>query len=265
MELKNIINISNNEINISNNEININEFCKTDNYNLLEIYIIKKNYSKIRGISIIQNKFEFTFNLIPLITSILNIPYKLEICKKYCNISNITEIPIIKKALSSNLIKKLNLENYNIQNTFINERIKSYSKKEINNCIIDITNETSPNNNTLLVNKTYDLGVNNINMLSFLCSYYTVNKNTPDIKLNELNECIEINYIWNIDNNIRFYITLTINDTNDNNINENSEIFNNITYMSKFVIVKNNSKTLNKYENKLIIKYLTSIMNILNF
>lgn len=253
----NTLNINTTNINTTN--ININEFCKTEEYNLLEINIIK-NINKIRGISIIQNKFKFDYNLIPLITSILDKKCSLEIIKKYNNINYITEFSIKKQCLSSKLRKDLNLENYNIYNTIINEKVKSYYKNELNNCVIDITDNIISNSNTLLTNKTYNLGISNTNNLSCLFSYYQINRKLPDIKQNEIDEVIEINFIWNIDNNIKFYITIPIYDINNiNSINYNLE------YTSKFIVIKGKSKTLNNYENSIIIENLTNILKILNF
>lgn len=168
---------------------------KKDSENVKKCNRIDINFVKqvktIKDIKIINNKLEFNSNIFPLITSLLECNFEINVVKKYQNFNNIVTI--------------YNKPDYGI-------RSSNYNIAQLHN------NGTIKCNNSKLINmEEYEK-----DKLSVVTSYH-IDKHYPNnIHKILLNETKVIELCWNIDSTIKF--KMLINDV-DSNKKDNKGVF----------------------------------------
>lgn len=143
-----------------------------------------KQVKTIKGIKIINNKLEFNANIFPLITSLLECDFEINIVKTYQNFNNITQV--YQKPDYG-----IRTSNYNIAQSHNNGNIIYNNSKLISSCDSEL------------------------DKFSVITSYYIDKQYYTSIQKNMLRETKTNEICWNLDSTIKFKMIL-----NDMNINK---------------------------------------------
>lgn len=158
--------------------------------NRIDINFVKQ-VKTIRCIKIINNKIDFSSNIFPLITSLLECNFEVNIIKKYQNFNNIITVQ---------------------HKPDFGRRTSYYNLAQLHN------NGTIQCNNSKLINSDDS----ETDKLSVITSYYLDKHYPTNVHKKLLKETKTIEVCWNIDTTIKFKLILNDNDCSDG---ENKGVF----------------------------------------